>query len=362
VVRGSDGAAVVAAVQRGARAAGLTSVLYRVTRANRVIASGAVGESFAGRPADTSMHFRVGNVGFAYLGTLLLLMAEAGDVGLDDTVASRLPDLDVPNADRVTLEMLANNTSGYPDYVRTDAFVDEFLRNPFADFAPSDLIRIGMSLPPWYEPGTGWSYAHTNYLILGEALSAAAGEPLADLLRKRVIEPMGLEATAPALSPALPTPTLHTYSGERDVWEDTTNWNPSWQTAPGSVITSNICDLATSAVAIGAGGLLSKQSYRRFVSDATSSLTPPPGCPPDACRALSDDRYYGLGTIVWADWVAQAPLFGGFSGVHAYLPDEELAVAIVAVAGPTSTVGRNEAVPLWAAIAQDLTPDHVPAE
>jgi D-alanyl-D-alanine carboxypeptidase len=82
-----------------------------------------------------------------------LLMDEAGDVSLDDTVGSLLPELDVPNADRVTLEMLANNTSGYPDYVRTDEFVDEFLDDPFAEFGPDQLIGIGMSLRPGTSQG-----------------------------------------------------------------------------------------------------------------------------------------------------------------------------------------------------------------
>jgi D-alanyl-D-alanine carboxypeptidase len=217
-----------------------------------------------------------------------------------------------------------------------------------------------MSLPPWYEPGTGWSYAHTNYVILGQALSAATGRPLEDLLTERVIEPMGLEATAPALTPALPDPPLHMYSGERDVWEETSYWNPSWQTAPGSVVTSNICDLATSAAAIGSGELLSTVSYEQFVSDATISITSPPGCPPEVCNPNTEERYYALGTIVWGEWVTQAPLFGGFSGLHAYLADEELAVAIVAVSGQDSEVGQNEAVPLWAAVADELAPENVP--
>lgn len=357
---GDDGAAVAAAIEQGAESAGLTSVVYRITRGSEVVASGAVGESLAGQPADTAMKFRVGNVGFAYLGTLLLLMEESGEVSLDDTVASLLPDLDVPNADSVTLAMLAENTSGYPDYVRTDEFVDAFLEDPFASFGPDELLAIGMSLPPWYEPGTGWSYSHTNYVILGEALAAAGGQPLEELLTERVIEPMGLDATAPATTPALPDPPLHTYSAERDVWEETTYWNPSWQTAPGSVVTSNICDLATSAAAIGSGELLSPASYERFVSDATVSIESPADCPPEVCRSNTDERYYALGTIVWSGWVTQSPLFGGFSGLHAYLPEEELAVAIVAVAGQDSEVGRNEAVPLWMAVAEELAPEHVP--
>lgn len=86
-------------------------------------------------------------------------------------------------------------------------------------WAPPD---VGLAEDPYYPPGTAWSYAHTNYVILGEALSDISGEPLEDLLQNRVIDEMGLRETAPALTPGIPDPTLGTYSAERDVWEDTT--------------------------------------------------------------------------------------------------------------------------------------------
>jgi len=358
---GSDGETVVGLVEEAASANDLTSVVYRVTRDGEVIAAGAVGESLTGVPAEQAMHFRIGNVAFAYMGTLLLLFDESGEASLDDPVSKWLPDLDLPNADDVTLEMLARSTSGYPDYVPDDAFLDAFIDDPFQQFTPQDLIDIGLSTPPWYEPGTAWSYAHTNYVILGEALAAIGGDDLGTLLQERVIDPMGLEGTAPALTPAVPEPVLHTFSTERDVLEDTTFWNPSWQTAPGSVVTSNICDMAASAAAVGTGELLTDDSHAELIASDTVALDPPPAsCPEGVCRQNTDEIYYALGVIVMSDWVVQTPLFGGAGAVHAYLPQEDLAVAIVAVTGQGSEVDVNYAQQIWGAIATDLTPDNVP--
>jgi len=213
-----------------------------------------------------------------------------------------------------------------------------------------------------YDPGTAWSYAHTNYVILGEALAAAGGKPLGDLLTERVIEPMGLTDTVPVLTPAMPEPVLHTFSTERDLFEETTFWNPSWQTAPGSVIATDICDMVKSATAIGTGSLLTSASYERMIAPATAELGPPPeSCPPDVCRQFSGTFYYGLGTIVISDWIVQMPLFGGQGGVHAYLPSEKLAVAIAAVTGQSSKPNTNYAQRIWQSIAAELTPDHVPS-
>ena len=63
------------------------------------------------------MHFRNGAIAIAYLTTVLLKLQDEGVLRVDDKLAKWLPDL--PQADKITLTMLANNTSGYPDYVPT---------------------------------------------------------------------------------------------------------------------------------------------------------------------------------------------------------------------------------------------------
>lgn len=359
VAVGSDGETIARIVESAVGDDDLTSVLYRVTRGGELIAAGAVGDTVTGIPVTQDLHFRNGNVAFAYMGTLLLLMAEEGVVSLDDTVADWLPDLDVPNADTVTLKMLVANTSGYPDYVPDQAFQDSFLGDPFEHFTPQQLIDYAFTSPPWYDPGTAWTYAHTNYVILGEALAAAGGKPLGDLLTEKVIVPMGLQSTTPVLTPLVPAPVLHTFSTERGMFEETTYWNPSWQTAPGSVIATDICDLVASAEAVGTGELLEPASFELMIAPDTADLAPPPStCP--LCRQFDEEQYYGLGVIVRAGWIHQTPLFGGAGAVHAYLPSEELAVAVVAVTGEGSTPNTNYASRIWTSIARELTPENVP--
>jgi D-alanyl-D-alanine carboxypeptidase len=78
VKHGVAGAAVVDVVKRVARENDLTSVLYRVTKGGDVVASGAFGDNLTGVPADPLLHFRIGNVAFGYMGTLLLRLVEKG--------------------------------------------------------------------------------------------------------------------------------------------------------------------------------------------------------------------------------------------------------------------------------------------
>jgi CubicO group peptidase (beta-lactamase class C family) len=359
VKNGPDGDTVVDVVDRVARANDLTSVLYRVTRGRDVVASGAYGDTLTGVPADPSLHFRIGNVAFGYMGTLLLRLVEDHKATLDDPVSKWLPDTDLPSADKVTLRMLVQNTSGYPDYISNDGFEKPFEVNPFAPWTPQQLIDIGLSIPPYYPPGTAWNYAHTNYVILGQALEAIGGEKLGRLIADQIIKPLHLKDTAPVLSPDVPAPIMHSYSSERGPFEETTFWNPSWHTAPGGVITSTVCDMATSTAAIGSGQLLQPSSYAELVTPAQASLRPPPpAC--SACRQWGKNTFYGLGVLVSNGWVYQSPLFGGAGGVAAYLPDQGLTVALLAVSGKNTKPGTNVAMQIWAELAQELTPDHVP--
>jgi D-alanyl-D-alanine carboxypeptidase len=359
VANGPEGDTVVAVVEDLAEQNDLTSVIYRVTRGDEVVASGAYGDTLTGIPADPSLRFRIGNIAFGYMGTLLLTYVDDGEASLDDPVSRWLPDADLPSADEVTLRMLVQNTTGYPDYVRNDSFVDTFLDDPFREFTPDQLLEIGFSTPVLYPPGTAWSYAHTNYVILGQALEAIGGDDLGNLITSRILEPLDLDDTAPALTPEVPAPVMHSYSTERGVFEETTFWNPSWQTAPGSVITSTICDMATSAEAVGSGELLDEASYRALLTPAPESLAEqPPSC--QGCRQWDENTFYGLGVISSDGWVFQAPLFGGAGGVGAYLPSEDLTVAVLAVAGPGTEPNANVARSIWEALADELTPANLP--
>jgi D-alanyl-D-alanine carboxypeptidase len=55
------------------------------------------------------------------MSTLLLMLVEKGEIGLDEPISRWFPKLLA--ADKVTVRMLAANTAGYPDYVTVEDFV-----------------------------------------------------------------------------------------------------------------------------------------------------------------------------------------------------------------------------------------------
>ena len=325
-----------------------------------------------GVPATTDMHFRNGAVAISYVSTLLLQLVDEKKVSLDDKVSTWLPD--IPHTDRVTLRQLAQMTSGYVDYVLGNTDFDKAIyADPFRNWTPEELLAYATSKPLLYEPGTNWNYAHTNYVILGLALEKITGQPMTTLMQDKVLGPLGLDNTTDPGTAAITEPVLHAFSSERrealqispgtSFYEESTFWNPSWTITHGAIQTSNIYDLHDTAIAIGTGKLLSRESYEAMIStDLRGKTTALPGCP--TCFPQSDDYTYGLGQPIVGNWLMQNPLFSGYAAAEAYLPSKKIAIAVAVTydqaAFDDTGAYKNEADILFRKIGAYLAPDDAP--
>jgi CubicO group peptidase (beta-lactamase class C family) len=334
---GQTASAITDIVQNAMATEHLRSVIIKVTQGDQVVTRQAFGTSMKGVPATTDMHFPNGNVAFAYLGTLLMEFVDEHKVGLDDTIDRWMPNL--PEADKVTLKMLANHTSGYPDYETDPAFIAAYYADPFHIWTFQERLAYAFSRPVLFAPGTNWAYAHTNFMILGEILAKIGGKPLATLLSEKVLGPMGLTGTAESQTSAVPSPVLHSYTSERRealgipagtaFYEESTFWNRQWGTPIGANETTTIDDMATSAVQVGTGSLLSESSYEAMTGPNLVGFgNADPSCAP-ACRAMTDALNFGLGVVRSGSWILQAPSLTGYSETMAYLPSQEIAIAVV---------------------------------
>ncbi|MFF6776600.1 serine hydrolase domain-containing protein [Streptomyces sp. NPDC012637] len=347
---------ILRTAERAKKDMGLKSVILRVTVDGREVVTTALGESMTGVPAEPAMHFRNGNIAISYMGTALLRLVDQGKVGLDDPVARWLPGL--PHGERITLRMLGASTTGLVDYVRLPAFQNAISADPFRQWTAKELVKLSTDKQRWYEPGTNWSYSHANFVLLGAALEKITGTRLDVLLRREVLRPLGLRETRNSFTPEIPEPVLHAFTADRGTYEESTFWNPSWTTAPGAVETTDICDLERSAVGIGSGELLSPASYQELLNPGTVGLGRPTAtCPATVCIANTKATHYGMGLLVLGDWIAQHPLFFGYSASQAYLPAERLAIAVSTTNGPGAQDSHSAHL-IAQRIAAALAPNH----
>ncbi|PRB02548.1 D-alanyl-D-alanine carboxypeptidase [Microbacterium sp. MYb64] len=354
------------------KADSLKAVIVRVTVDGKVVAMQAYGDSMTGVPATTDMHFRNGAVAFQYVSTLLLEYVDEGKITLDDTVDKWMPSL--PEANKVTLRMLTNQTTGYPDFETDPGWTAAYNADPFHEFTFEERLKDAFNRPQQFEPGTNWSYAHTNFMILGHILSMIGGAPLDQLLQKKVLGPMGLTQTAGYTTATVPEPVLHAYSSERRValgipptmpfTEESTFWNPAWGTPIGAAETTTITDMATTAVAVGTGKLLSSKSFHEMTDSKLIGFgTPLPACA-GSCFTQVNGYNYGLGVVRSGSWQLQNPLLSGYSATEAYLPSKKMAVAVATTFLPgafdANGIYDNSSDRLFRQIATELAPDDPP--
>jgi D-alanyl-D-alanine carboxypeptidase len=174
-------------------ASGVPGVLVRVRDGTDV-------RDLASGDASTDVSFRVGSVTKTFVAALTLRLADAGVLGLVDPVERYVPGL-LADGDVVTVRDLLGHTAGLFDYTSDP----KLLR---AEQPPSALVAIANRR----ERTNGYAYSSTNYLALGLVLEAAAGAPIAELLRRQVFGPAGLRETTFELGPVRRT---HLHGHER---------------------------------------------------------------------------------------------------------------------------------------------------
>jgi CubicO group peptidase (beta-lactamase class C family) len=370
--RGQTAPAIADVVRNAMATEHLRAVIVKVTRGDQVVIRQAFGTSMDGVPATTDMHFPNGNVAFTYLGTLLLQFVDEHKVGLDDTIDRWMPDL--PEAGKVTLKMLANQTSGYPDYETDPAWVAAEQADPFHIWTFQERLTYAFSRPVLFAPGANWAYAHSNFMILGELLAKIGGKPLNTLLSEKVLDPMGLTGTAESQTSAVPSPVLHAFTSERrealgipagtSFYEESTFWNKQWGTPIGANETTTIDDMATSAVQVGTGSQLSKSSYEAMTGPNLVGFgKADPSCAP-ACRGMTNAFNFGLGIPRSGSWLFSGPSLSGYSETMAYLPSQKIAIAVVITFLPAAydAQGNNasSADPIFRSIGALMAPNDPP--
>jgi len=324
----------------------LRSTLFGVWINGRPLASGALGVSQPGVPATRADHFRIGNTTESFTTTLLLQLVDEGRLSLDDPLSKWFPSL--PGARQVTVGMLARSVSGYADYVTTKRFEKRFNADPFRRWRVAELLRLAFSRPPLFAPGTSWAFSDTNFVLLGKVLRRVTGEPVARLLRRRILGKLGLRQTAMRTHSHIPRPVMHGYDRRHGRYEDTTSWSPSWARYTGDM-TSTLGDMGRWARALGAGSLLSARSHALQVGPQNVGLGP-----------LTPNRYYAMGLAVSNGWIAVNPQLIGYNGVVSYLPSKRIAVVVFTTQGPKANPSVAYASAIYNRIGTLLAPMRPP--
>jgi D-alanyl-D-alanine carboxypeptidase len=176
----------------------------------------------------------------AFSGAVALHLVQEGKLGLDDTIAQRLPSL--PAAwGAVTTRQMLNHTSGLPDYTRSEGFAKQASTNPRGYVTPLDVVGWVSDDPLVFPPGSKYEYSNTDNIVVGLIAEAVTGSAYGSLLQSLVFDPAGLSQTSfPTRRISLPRPFIHGYivdppAKPQDV---TTFLSPSGAWASGAIVST----------------------------------------------------------------------------------------------------------------------------
>ena len=171
-------AAVVERVRREVDEELLPSAQIAVAREGRL----ALFETFGDATNDTL--YCVFSATKAITSAAAWLVIEAGDLGVDEVVASIVPEFGSNGKDAITVEQLFLHSAGFPHapFRPTDWFDRDRRLQRFANW------RLN------WQPGSRFEYHPTSSMwVIAEIVERRTGRPFQDFVREEIAQPLGLQ-------------------------------------------------------------------------------------------------------------------------------------------------------------------------
>jgi CubicO group peptidase (beta-lactamase class C family) len=175
----------------------IAGVVLLVARHGKVVLHRALGWSDRERrvPMATNTLMDIASMTKPLVATAALILAERGQLRLDDPVSHYIPEFANGLSGKVTIRELLNHSSGFRLPLH---FVDPAGPWPSDSVTGATLQSAVARFPligPAVEPGTSVSYSNPGYMTLAAVLEIASGKLLPDLMRDLLYKPLGMSHT-----------------------------------------------------------------------------------------------------------------------------------------------------------------------
>lgn len=200
-------AAVPARMQAFVDQGEIAGAVTLVATKDKILHVAAIGQSdlASGRKMQTNDLFWIASMTKPMSAACVGLLVDDGKLGFDDPVEKYLPEFHnlwvvqeqtadrrvlVPAARPVTLHDLLTHTSGMGEYV---------VYGPHWTLA--EMIKAVAREPLKFQPGTHWSYSTAGIDTLCRVVEVVSGTPFAEVMQKRVFDPLGMTNSTFWLTP-----------------------------------------------------------------------------------------------------------------------------------------------------------------
>lgn len=166
-----------------------------------------LGISYEYPPGGKEAAFHIASIGKVFTATLLCMLAEKGEISLDDPIVNYLPETSLEGlfvfegkdyAKQVTVRELLTHTSGVADYVEDPVnngppFLKVILDNPDTYWTPEMLLAFSRDHQHAVgKPGDVFHYSDTGYVLLGRIIENVTSKSFHANLHDEFFTPLGM--------------------------------------------------------------------------------------------------------------------------------------------------------------------------
>ena len=138
-------------------------------------------------PNDGATKFRLGSVSKQFTAVAVMQLRERGLIDIDAPVKTWLPDAPA-SWDAITPRHLMAHTAGLPNVTA----LESFRAYKMQETTPEATLALFRDLPLDFQPGQGFAYSNSGYLLLSLIIEKASGQSYADYVTEHLFRPLGM--------------------------------------------------------------------------------------------------------------------------------------------------------------------------
>lgn len=141
-----------------------------------------------GVPIEPDMVFRLGSITKQFTAVAILMLAEEGQLALDDPITKFLPDYPTPDC-TITVQHLLTHTSGIKNYTDMAQWLPIWRK----DLSVQELVNFFKSEPMQFAPGERHEYCNSGYVLLGAVIEKVSGKAYQQFIQQRIFDRLGMK-------------------------------------------------------------------------------------------------------------------------------------------------------------------------
>jgi CubicO group peptidase (beta-lactamase class C family) len=137
--------------------------------------------------------FDLASVSKQFTATAVMILADRGDLALDDDIRKTLPEMPEHSKERpIRIADLLHQVSGLKDYL---GLLDQVKGDP-DKLTNEGALKLIAEQKLDFPTGSKWAYSNSNYCLLSTIVARVSKKKFGDFLKAEIFDPLGMKGAA----------------------------------------------------------------------------------------------------------------------------------------------------------------------